>query len=141
VAAAVSTPLNGMLPTIPVSTAAGEVAPSVWCDHVSPEYFHLLEIPILRGRNFTADEARSRAEVAIVSESTARRLWPNRSAVGQEIRIQHDTNTGWGEQVPQHQAVRVIGVARDAVTCCIPWGKDPTLTFFPSHPPPLGTFC
>jgi predicted permease len=94
-AAAVSTPLNGMLPTIPVSTVAGEVAPSVWYDHVSPEYFHLLEIPILWGRNFTADEARSRAEVAIVSEATARRLWPNRDAVGQEIRIQDDTNTGW----------------------------------------------
>ena len=39
-----------------------------------------------------------------------------------------------GELVPQHQAVRVIGVARDAVTCCIPWGKDPTLIYFPITP-------
>jgi len=134
VAAAGSTPLNGMLPSVSVSTAAGETVPSAWYNHVSPEYFSLLEIPILRGRNFTGDEARSRAPLAIISEATARRLWPNADAVGQEIRIQHDPHTNWGEQLPQHAAVRVIGVARDIVTCSIPWGKDPSLLYFPITP-------
>jgi hypothetical protein len=134
VAAASSTPLNGMLPGVPVSTSAGETVPNAWYNHVSPQYFPLLEIPILSGRNFTADEARSRAPVAIISEATARRLWPHADAVEQEIRIGHDAQIHWGEQVPQFSAVRVVGVVRDVVTCCIPWGKDPTLIYFPTTP-------
>ena len=63
---------------------------SAWYNHVSPEFFSLLEIPILEGRNFTADEARSGAPVAIVSQLTARRLWPKGDAVGREIFIRHD---------------------------------------------------
>ncbi len=131
IAAAGSTPLNGMLPSVSVSTVARKAVPSAWYNHVSPEYFRLLEIPIVKGRNFTSDEARSRAPLAIISEATARQLWPNGDAVGQEIRIHDEAHTSWGEPVPQHAAVRVIGVTRDIVTCCIPSGKDPSLLYFP----------
>jgi predicted permease len=133
-AAAATTPLNGMLPTIAVSAGSGETAPNAWYNFVSPEYFSLLEIPILRGRNFTANEASSQAPLVIVSERTARRLWPNRDAVGQEIRIQRDADTYSGERLPKFQTVRVIGVSRDIVTSNILWGKDPTLIYFPISP-------
>src|ERR1700722_8486585 len=95
IAAAGSTPLNGMLPGVPISTNAGATALHAWYNHVSPEYFPLLEIPILRGRNFTSGEASSGAPVALISEATAQRLWPNRDAVGQEIHIQDDAQTNW----------------------------------------------
>ena len=69
---------------------------------VSPEYFSLLGIPIVRGRNFTQTEVRTGAPVAIMSESTARKLWPSQDPVGKAIR--------WGRE----RVVEVIGIARDA---------------------------
>jgi hypothetical protein len=133
-AAAGSTPLNGILPSVSVSAGEGKPALRAWYNHVSPEYFPLLEIPILQGRNFTTEEAKSRGPVAMVSEATARRLWPNRDAVGEEIRIQQDAHTNWGEQVPQYQTVQVVGVARDIVSCCPSYGKDLALIYFPVTP-------
>jgi predicted permease len=125
IAAAHSTPLNGMLPSISVTAAQSRVALHAWYNHVSPEYFTLLQVPILRGRNFTADEARSAAPSAIISEAMVRRLWPNGDGLGQEIQI---------HQLPQYQTVRVVGVARDIVTWGIPYGKDPALIYFPVTP-------
>ncbi len=131
IAAAGSTPLNGALPAVSVSTGEGGETLRASYNHVSPEYFRLLEIPILRGRNFTGEEARSRAPLAILSEAAARRLWPNQEAVGREIRILRDARTNWGEQVPGYPSVRVVGVARDIVSCCITRGKDLALLYFP----------
>ncbi|HEX4810839.1 MAG TPA: ABC transporter permease [Bryobacteraceae bacterium] len=131
IAAAGSTPLNGMLPAVSISSNAGATGLRASYNHVSPEYFPVLEIPILSGRNFTSGEASSGAPVAIISEATARRLWPNGDAVGQEIRVHHDAQTNWGEQLPQYQAVRVVGVARDIISCCVVHGKDPGLIYFP----------
>src|SRR5260370_28722635 len=61
-------------------------------------------------------------------------MGPQHDAVAQEIRILYDAQTNWGEQVPQYQAVRVVGVARDIVSCCISYGKDPALIYFPVTP-------
>src|ERR1039458_704988 len=69
---------------------------------VSPEYFSLLRIPIVRGRNFTENETQTDAPVAILSESTARQLWPNHNPVGKIIR--------WGRE----RSLEVVGIARDA---------------------------
>ncbi len=131
VASAASTPLNGILPGVSLSAGAEEKAVRGWHNHVSPEFFAVLEIPIIAGRNFTVDEAREGAPVAIVSETAARSLWPKGDAVGRQIRIQHDAQTDWGEPLPQFPAARVVGVARDIVSCSIPYGKDPALVYFP----------
>ncbi len=48
-------------------------------------YFSTVGIPIRQGRAFTPDEPR---ESAIVSESFARRFWPNASAIGQRFRFE-----------------------------------------------------
>jgi predicted permease len=83
---------------------------------VSPEYFQLFEIPLIRGRGFTDAERAADSGVTVVSESIARRLWPNGDAVGQVVRIQADDPT----EVPRpsaslhpSRAYTVVGVARD----------------------------
>ena len=53
---------------------------------VSPGFFAMLGMPILRGRTFTSAEARSDAPVLVLSESTARRLWPGQDALGKTLR-------------------------------------------------------
>jgi predicted permease len=57
---------------------------------VSPEYFSVLDIAVVRGRAFTPGERSSNLAVAIVSEATALALWPNADALGQVVRLDPD---------------------------------------------------
>jgi predicted permease len=57
---------------------------------VSPEYFGVFEIDLVRGRGFTETERGASNAVAVVSETTARQLWPGVDAVGQILRIEPD---------------------------------------------------
>jgi hypothetical protein len=123
IAAASSVPLNGAVPTF---TSRAENGPTVSATHndVSPEYFEILGIPILRGRNFTPQESASETPVAILSAAAAQRLFADRDAVGQILHLSES----------RARDVRVIGVAADIVTCCIPWGKDAALVYLPTAP-------
>lgn len=70
-------------------------------NHVTPSYFSLVGIPIVRGRNFMPAETHD-APGVIVTESTALRLWPGQDPLGQTLR----ESSG--------HAHTVIGVVRDA---------------------------
>jgi macrolide transport system ATP-binding/permease protein len=70
-------------------------------NHVTPSYFSLIGIPIVRGRDFISTENHDSPGV-IVTESTARRLWPHQDPLGQTLR-----------ESSGHERI-VIGVARDA---------------------------
>ena len=53
---------------------------------VTEDYFTTLDIPILRGRGFTRQEAeQADSEVIIVNESMARKFWPGQDALGKAI--------------------------------------------------------
>ncbi len=52
----------------------------------SERYFDVMRIPLLRGRTFTPEEARTGAPVVVVDESLARRFWPDGDAVGKHIK-------------------------------------------------------
>jgi ABC-type antimicrobial peptide transport system permease subunit len=70
---------------------------------ISPEYFSVMGIGLPAGRAFTdADDDHGR-DVAIVSESTARKFWPNQDAVGHTFRIGSEKD----------RALVVVGIARD----------------------------
>jgi len=77
--------------TIPLDGRAFEAVYTL----VTPNYFATMGIPILRGRNFTEEETRDSSAV-IVSETTARRFWPDKDPIGRRL----------GSRV-------IIGVARD----------------------------
>jgi putative ABC transport system permease protein len=65
---------------------AGNIAPLFWLNMVTSDYFRVMGISILSGRGFT-DADTSGAPVALVTAETARRYWPNQSAVGKHIRL------------------------------------------------------
>lgn len=48
----------------------------------TPGYFETMKVPLRAGRLFTADDTAGRPRVAIVGESTARRLWPGQDPIG-----------------------------------------------------------
>jgi len=70
-------------------------------NHVSPEYFSVVGIPIVRGRGFLPGETHDSPGV-VVTESTARRLWPDQDPLAKTLR----ESSG--------REYSVIGVARDA---------------------------
>ena len=83
---------------------------------VSPEYFSVLDVGVLRGRVFTPAEASSNAAVAVVCETTARQLWPNGDAVGQVLRLKPDPSSetrGSDEPPLPSPTFVVVGVVRD----------------------------
>ncbi|MCI0356474.1 MAG: ABC transporter permease, partial [Acidobacteria bacterium] len=85
------------------NAAAGQEARQVCFNEVTPNYFDTLNIPLERGRVFSEAEVQTGATV-VVSEATARKLWPGADPLGKSLRTQE----GW----PFAQA-QVIGVVRD----------------------------
>ncbi|HEV8042048.1 MAG TPA: ABC transporter permease [Bryobacteraceae bacterium] len=90
-------------------------------NEVSPEFFALLGIPIVRGRILTATEARTGAPVTIVTESTARQFWPNQDPIGKIVRMD-DKND-----------MQVIGVAKDAQVSHLARSNE-TYLYLPAGP-------
>ncbi len=83
---------------------------------VSPETFDVLDIAVVRGRAFTPAERTSNLAVAIVSEATARALWPGGDAVGQVLRLDPDVNSEprrVDEPPLDSRTFTVTGVVRD----------------------------
>jgi predicted permease len=70
--------------------------------HADAAYFDLMDVPIVRGRNFTAADVTGDA-VVIVSEAFARQFWPGGDATGQIVFMGSDRD----------RPARVVGVARD----------------------------
>ena len=68
---------------------AGDHVPLFWLNIVSPDYFRVMNIPLLEGRSFVPSDLES-APVAIITAETARRFWPNQSAVGKHLRLVDD---------------------------------------------------
>lgn len=54
---------------------------------VGSAYFAALGLPLREGRSFTMEEVAAQADVIVISDAVAQRLWPDRSAVGRRIRI------------------------------------------------------
>ena len=67
-------------------------APSPDTYSVSPDYFHVMRIPLKRGRLFTAGDRRGAPLVALISESCARSVFPNEDPIGKHIQLggRHD---------------------------------------------------
>ena len=133
VATAYRPPLSGAPSQVPISPNAGSRS-RVSYNFVSPEYFGVFRIPVIRGRNFTADEADSEAAVVIVSEATARRFWPNQNALGQSVFIEPDARIDAGKKLPGFHAARVVGIAGDVISGMVTDGLDSAYLYFPTGP-------
>lgn len=72
---------------------------------ISPRYFETLRMSLVRGRSFADTDLAGFADVAIVNETFARRIWPQQDPLGQVLL---STDAG------RERTLRVVGVARDA---------------------------
>jgi predicted permease len=76
--------------------AATGAAPRIDTYFVSPEYFRAMRIPLLRGRLMEEQDKRGRAPVALVSESCARKQFPDQNPIGRHIQMDdRDDRAPW----------------------------------------------
>src|SRR5260370_42390987 len=54
---------------------------------ISPGYLSTMRIPLLRGRDLNDADAVDRPPVVLVSESVAKRFWPNDNPIGKHITL------------------------------------------------------
>ncbi len=59
---------------------------ALWMD-VTPGYFDVLKIPILRGRVFTKLDTASAPPVVLINQAMAKEFWPDQNPLGQQIVI------------------------------------------------------
>ena len=109
----------------------GEEDPRARFRTVSPGFFAALGVPIIAGRDFNDADRRSGEKVVIVSESLAKRMFPNRDALNRNLR--------WTDPVMKFIDVstngrRIVGIAADvddenivpgpALTVYHPFGQE-----------------
>jgi len=56
-------------------------------------YFGTMQIQIVRGRGFSADDRAASRRVAVVNEEFAKTYWPNQDPIGQRLRLDLERNS------------------------------------------------
>lgn len=78
-------------------------APSARYDAISPDYFHVMKIPLRRGREFTELDRADYPAVVVINETMARRFFPDVNPIGQRLTI--------GDRGPNPR--EIIGIVGD----------------------------
>jgi predicted permease len=73
---------------------------------VSPEYFHLLGMTLLRGRLFVDQDLEDTPSIAVINQAAARTYWQNQDPVGKRVRLRA-AKPDW---------TTIVGVIADART-------------------------
>ena len=131
-----SIPLNHVPDMTPLILEGRETRtkepPQVERSNVTAEYFHLLGIPLLRGRLFSDADNENAPQVAVVNQAFARAWWPGADAVGKRLKVGR-LSKDW---------VTVIGVIADARTESLANPSVPQiyLSLYQSKPKELAIF-
>jgi predicted permease len=70
---------------------------------VTPKFLQTMQIPIVKGRDFTLQDTKTSQRAVIVSEAFADRYWPHQEALGKQLNSDLT-----------HEWFTVVGVARDS---------------------------
>ena len=98
-------------------------APPVTRHYIAPEHFSTMGIPIVRGRGFTAADVAGAPRVTVISETAARRFWPDEEPLGQRVWF------GGGSSFnSRDSSAEIVGVVGDVVYA--PLDTRPNLASF-----------
>ena len=87
-----------------------------WVNYVEPDFFSTLGIPLIRGREFEGGDSSASPEVAIISESIAKKYFASRNPIGFRL--------GFGGERPH---ITIVGVVADVRQNDPRMGPSPTL--------------
>jgi predicted permease len=88
---------------------------------VTPGYFDVMGIEVLHGRGLSESDDEHGRDVAVVSESMARKYWPNQDPIGRTFRL----------ATQSARKLEVVGVTRDAEFQLDGGGKKRPYAFVP----------
>ncbi len=71
---------------------------------VSPDYFHTLETPLIKGRVFADADNADAPRVIIVNQAFAKKFWPDEDVLGKRISFDSSKNPKW---------ITIVGVVGD----------------------------
>lgn len=77
--------------------------PSVQRYAVTPDYFRVMNIPLLAGRGIASADSATSQPIMLVSATTAKSLWPGSNPIGAQVRI------GDHERGPWRTVVGIVG--------------------------------
>ena len=97
--------ITGTPPAIPGQEPSAEI------NVISPRYFQVLKVPLLRGRNFDASDVAGRPRSVIIDQTLASRYFPNQDPIGQHI----DDNQTNDDKTPPLTIVGVVARVRSDV--------------------------
>jgi putative ABC transport system permease protein len=110
--------------------------PSMEIRVASPAYFSTLGIPIKRGRGFIDRDTASSPRVVLITESAARRYFPNEDPIGKKITL------GWGKRdkkgVRTSAGGEVVGIVGDVKDAGLS-EPDPPQLYMPLRQWPIGS--
>lgn len=79
---------------------------------VTPDYFHLMEIPLDRGRLFSDTDSETAPQVAVINEALAKIYWTKEDPIGKRFKMQG----AQGREVTGPGWITVVGIVADART-------------------------
>jgi predicted permease len=82
----------------------GEREIQVNCNPVAPRFFETMGIPMVLGRDFTSADGQQAPRVAVVSESFARRYFPNEGGLGKQLRF---------KDAKADEQILVVGIVKE----------------------------
>lgn len=106
-------------------------------DAISSQYFTIMGVPLLRGRNFNSGDHQNTEPVAIINESLAKAYFPHEDPIGRHIRMP-------GTSGQNHPWLRIIGEVSNEKHSTVyqemswveertiyrPWEQDPDAKLF-----------
>jgi predicted permease len=88
--------------------------PLIERSQVTPGYFHLLEIPLLRGRLFNDGDDEKAPQVAVINRAMAETYWPDEDPLGKRLKVGRG-RAGVGQRASKTW-ITIVGVVADART-------------------------
>jgi predicted permease len=71
---------------------------------ISPNFFEVMEIPIVAGRSFTPRDNEPAPRVVVINQAAAKKYFPDENPIGRRF----------GSSIEQSAQLEVVGIARDA---------------------------
>jgi putative ABC transport system permease protein len=103
--------------------------PVAWANSTSVDYFRTMGIQLRDGRSFTDRDTETAPKVALISETFARRYFPDETPLGK--RIGNGNPDNWTEIVGVVADVKQFGLSQDArVTMYFPLAQRPARRLF-----------